>query len=169
MKCQYNTCSGIFKKGINNYIDDIVSDIKCVYKDYMDKDISNELNLKPNVTNSFLKTVSSLIDNAFDVLSSSVDWDVEENREVKNECINIMREFDFLYRDLKVLFKVLSFIRLAESSKLKITLCGTRKISARSDSYFKCILGQYRGKYRRITVANDMSFINASPVCGGEA
>ena len=169
MKCQYSTCSGIFKKGINNYIDDVVSDIKCAYKDYLGKDISDELNLKPNATHSLLKKMSGLIDNAFDVLSNSVDWDMEESQEVKNELINIMREFDFLYRDLKCLFKVLSFIKLAESSKSKITLCGTRKISARCDSYFKCILGQYRGKYRRITIANGMSFINASSVCGGEA
>lgn len=40
-------------------------------------------------------------------------------------------------------------------------------ISIKDDSYFKCIIGYYRSKYRRLLIINDVSFINASCVCGG--
>lgn len=40
-------------------------------------------------------------------------------------------------------------------------------VSIKDDSYFKCIIGYYRSKYRRILIINDVSFINASCVCGG--
>jgi hypothetical protein len=40
-------------------------------------------------------------------------------------------------------------------------------VSIKDDSYFKCIIGYYRSKYRRILLINDVSFINASCVCGG--
>lgn len=168
MRYLSNNYSEIFKKGIHGYINDLVSDTKSAYKGFLYMDISDKLNLKPNASRSFLKVLSGLMDDAARVLSDSVNWDVEEDLKVINEVIYMLAEFDRLNRALNCIFNVLSFIRLAELSKLKIILCGTRKISARSDSYFKCILGHYRGKYRRLTTASDMSFINASSVCGGE-
>lgn len=129
MKYLSNNYSEIFKKGIHSYIDDLMSDTKSAYKGFLSMDISDKLNLKPYAARSFLKVLSSLIDDAITVLSRKVNWDVEVNREVVNEVIEMMREFDRLYRALTCVFNVLSFIRLAELSKSKIILCGTRKIS----------------------------------------
>jgi hypothetical protein len=131
----------IFNKGIYSFIDDLVSDTKSAYEGILRIDISNKLNLKPNTVRSSLKVLNGLIDDALTVLSQlEVNW----------EIIDMMTEFNRLYQRLNCLFNVLKFIRLAGLSKLKIILCGTRKISARSDSYFKCILGHYRGKYRAV-------------------
>lgn len=152
--------SEIFNKGIDSFIDELASDTKSAYKGILRKDISDKLNSKPNAVRSSLKVLNGLIDDAFTGLSQL---------EINYEVISMMSEFNRLYQRLTCLFNVLTFIKLAGLDKLKIVLCGTRKISARSDSYFKCILGHYRGKYRRITIASDMSFINASSVCGGEA
>jgi hypothetical protein len=134
--------------------------IRTDINDLKHADIS-DLNLK-------LKITRKLLDEYRKILSLKIDWDVEEKRQIRNEVINIVKKLHLLYRALKCFFNALSINKLVKSSKLKITLSRTRKISARNDSYFKCILGHYRGKYRRITIASDMSFINASSVCGGE-
>jgi hypothetical protein len=152
--------SEIFNKGIDGFIDELASDTKSAYKRILRKDISDKLNSIPNAIRSSLKVLNGLIDDAFTGLSQL---------EINCEVISMMSEFNRLYQRLTCLFNVLTFIKLAGLDKLKVVLCGTRKISARSDSYFKCILGHYRGKYRRVTRASDMSFINASSVCGGEA
>lgn len=170
MKQINDNYSEIFYKGIYCFIDDLASDTKSEYEGILGIDISDKLNLKSNVVRSSLKVISDFIDDALKVLSRKVDWAIEEeNPTVINHELSMLYEFNLLYRRLECLFNVLRFIRLTGLSKLKIVLCETRKISARSDSYFKCILGHYRGKYRRITRASDMNFINASSVCGGEA
>ena len=153
--------STIFNKKTLSFSDYLALDLKSVRGLIIHTDIS-DLNLK-------LKRIRSLRDEYCKILSLKIDWNVEVNRQIRNDVINTLTHLHLLYRTLNCFFNALSINRLAESSKLKITLCETRKISARNDSYFKCILGHYRGKYRRITLASDMSFINASSVCGGEA
>lgn len=155
-----SNCSEVFNKGIDGFINELASDTKSAYKEILRKDISDKLNLKSNAVRSSLKIITGLIDDAYKDLS---------RLEVSSEIISMLYEFNILYQRLDCLLNLLTFIKLAGLDKLKIVLCGTRKISARSDSYFKCILGYYRGKYRRIITASDMSSINASSVCGGEA
>lgn len=116
-----------------------------------------------------LKSMRKLIDDFHEILSLKIDWNLEATRQIRKEVICNLTKLCMLFQSLNCFFYTQLINRLAGMSKRKITLCGTRKISTRSDSYFKCILGHYRGKYRRITRASDTSFINASFVCGGDA
>lgn len=78
---------------------------------------------------------------------------------------------DFLFdcEDSIVLPKKEFYFRYSQLAKLGVINFDyeNSSVSIKDNSYFKCIIGYYRSKYRRILIINDVSSINTSCVCGG--
>lgn len=120
--------------------------------------------IKANKVNYFIKTGYKF------GLSFLIEF-FEDDKETMIYVLKLLlKRFKIYTRNLasviRLIFARFRYSRLAKLDVLHFDY-KNMNVSIEDDSYFKCIIGYYRSKYRRIRIISDMSFINASCVCGG--